>query len=121
VALMMKALSYLGYFPREVRPIPAQIRVFMAEQLGYAEDLSLQFGGGRRSRVRHWIKIREFVGWRAATTRDKRELHIWLRQEGAILGANRRQTDGPCLSASASTTDRIADGGGTATTGRGCP
>ncbi|MGH9454560.1 MAG: Tn3 family transposase, partial [Terriglobia bacterium] len=83
-AVMLKALPYLGYLPKSLQHVPAEVRVFIGSQLGYAQDVSHDYRWDSSTRERHWVKIRSFTGWRSATTRDKQELEGWLRQEGVI-------------------------------------
>lgn len=82
MAILLKVLPHLGYFPRALQQVPAQVRRFIAEQLGHTQDESRRYAWHSRTRERHWVKIRSFTGWRAATRHDKQELEAWLRDEG---------------------------------------
>jgi len=48
----------------------------------HVQDESRHYAWQSRTRERHVAKILSFIRWRTATKRDKRELEVWLRQEG---------------------------------------
>jgi Domain of unknown function (DUF4158) len=49
MALLMKALTYLGYVPDGLDQIPREVRTFVAGQLGLLWDHSAPYPGHRRS------------------------------------------------------------------------
>lgn len=67
IAILLKVLPHLGYFPRSLHQVPVQVRGFIAEQLGHAQDESCRYTWQSRTRERHMATIRSFIGWRAAT------------------------------------------------------
>jgi Domain of unknown function (DUF4158) len=84
VAILLKGLEYLGYFPENLQLVPPSIRSFVGKQLGLLTDLTNQYPWESSTRERHLGQIRETTGWRSMTSQDKQELEQWLRQEGAL-------------------------------------
>jgi hypothetical protein len=83
VAILLKGLGYLGYFP-ESQQVPPSIRSFVGKQLGLLTDLTNQHPWESSTRERHLGQIHENTGWRSMTSQDKQDLEQWLRQEGAL-------------------------------------
>ncbi|HTD14651.1 MAG TPA: DUF4158 domain-containing protein [Chthoniobacterales bacterium] len=84
MALLLKALTHLGYVPREPRCIPGEVRSFIAGQLGFLWDFCEQYPWDSRTQDQHLFLIRMHTGWRFPTAQDKEELEQWLRQEAAF-------------------------------------
>src|SRR5260370_32364379 len=84
MAILLKGLEYLGYFPENLQQVPPSIRSFVGKQLGLLTDLTNQYPWESSTRERHLAQIREVTGWRSMTSQDKQELEQWLRQEGAL-------------------------------------
>ena len=84
MAILLKGLQYLGYFPESLQQVPGSIRSFMGKQLGLLTDFINEYPWETSTRERHLAQIREFTGWRSMTSQDKEELEQWLRQDGAL-------------------------------------
>ena len=84
MAILLKGLEYLGYFPENLQQVPPSIRSFVGKQLGLLTDLTNQYPWESSTRERHLAQIREVTGWRSMTSQDKQELEQWLRQEGSL-------------------------------------
>lgn len=84
MALLLKALVYLGYVPEKLNSIPGEVRSFIAGQLGLLWDFCEQYPRDSRTRKHHIFLIRQHTGWRFPTAQDKEELELWLRQEAAF-------------------------------------
>jgi Domain of unknown function (DUF4158) len=82
MAILLKGLQYLGYFPESLQQVPGSIRSFMGKQLGLLTDFINQYPWETSTRERHLAQIREFTGWRSMTSQDKEEIEQWLRQDG---------------------------------------
>jgi Domain of unknown function (DUF4158) len=91
MALLLKALSYLGYVPEKLDYMPSEVRSFIAGQLGLLWDFCERYPWDSRTRDQHLFLIRQHTGWRFPTAQDKEELEHWLRREAALqaLGADR--------------------------------
>jgi len=83
MALLLKALTYLGYVPDSLDCVPYEIRSFIAGQLGLLWDFSDQYRWDSRTRELHLFAIRRHTGWRFPTAQDKDDLERWLREEAA--------------------------------------
>ncbi len=83
VAVLLKSLLYLGYFPTHLDQVPETIRTFIAHQLGLLWDHTDQYPWEGSTKDYHLSLIRKHTGWRFLTARDKAELEQWLRIEGA--------------------------------------
>ena len=81
MALLLKALGYLGYVPEKLNSIPGEVRSFIAGQLGLLWDFREQYPWDSRRRKQHIFLIRQHTGWPFPTAQDKEELELWLRQE----------------------------------------
>jgi TnpA family transposase len=80
MALLLKALPYLGYVPNGIGQIPPTVRTFVAGQLGLLWDQSEQYAWDGRTRDQHLCLIRQHTGWHPPTAQDKENLEQWLRQ-----------------------------------------
>lgn len=83
MALLLKSLSYLGYVPDNLDRVPAEVRSFVAGQLGLLWDHSEHYSWDSRTREQHLFLIRQHAGWRPSTAQDKEALEEWLRCEVA--------------------------------------
>lgn len=84
VAVLLKSLEYLGYFPSSLDEVPVQVKLFIAKQLRLVDDPSGQYPWETRTRGNHFAMIRNQTGFRFPTAQDKEDLSDWLRQEGAF-------------------------------------
>ena len=84
VAILLKSLQYLGYFPSSLNEAPTQVRLFTAQQLNLPGDLSGQYPWNATTRDNHFAQIRQQTGFKFPTAKDKEDLSDWLRQEGAL-------------------------------------
>ena len=82
-AVLLKSLSYLGYFPDNLDAVPPEIKEFIAKQLDLLWDISVEYPTDERTRRYHLALLRKALGWRFPTAQDKDELERWLRAEGA--------------------------------------
>lgn len=83
MALLLKALTHLGYVPDSLDCVPHEVRSFIAGQLGLLWDFSEQYRWDSRTRELHLFAIRRHTGWRFPTAQDKDDLERWLREEAA--------------------------------------
>jgi hypothetical protein len=91
MALLLKALAYLGYVPEKLDCMPSEVRSFIAGQLGLLWDFCERYPWDSRTRDQYLFLIRQHTGWRFPTAQDKEELEHWLRREAALqaLSADR--------------------------------
>jgi hypothetical protein len=83
VAVLLKAVQYLGYFPYEFQHVPEVVRTFIAHQLQLLWDCTPQYPWKSRSHDNHVALIRQQTGWHFPTRQDKEALETWLRTQGA--------------------------------------
>jgi hypothetical protein len=83
VAVLLKAVQYLGYFPEELSQVPPVVRTFMAPQLQLLWDQTTHYPRHPSTRDRHAALIRQHTGFRFPTGQDKQMLETWLRTHGA--------------------------------------
>src|SRR5215469_833294 len=83
IAILLKSLLYLGYFPETPQEVPESVRLFLGKQLGLLWDQSDGYRGSGGTRDYHLAQIRAFTGWRFATASDKQDLEEKLRREEA--------------------------------------
>jgi len=83
MAVLLKSLPYLGYFPERLSEVPAVIKSFIARQLNLLWDPSGQYPWDARTRRSHFAWIRRHTGFRFPLAQDKEALENWLRQQGA--------------------------------------
>ena len=83
IAILLKSLLYLGYFPETLQEVPESVRLFLSKQLGLLWDHSDDYRRTGSTRDYHLAQIRAFTGWRFATAADKQELEERLRREEA--------------------------------------
>ncbi|MDH5740283.1 MAG: DUF4158 domain-containing protein, partial [Nitrospira sp.] len=80
MALLLKALDYLGYVPDGLETVPSAVRAFIASQLSLLWDCSEHYVWESRTRDQHLSLIRRYTGWRPPDAFDKEDLDHWLRQ-----------------------------------------
>ena len=83
MALLLKALTHLGYVPDSLDGVPPEVRSYIAGQLGLLWDFSEQYRWDSRTRELHLFAIRRHTGRRFPTVQDKDDLERWLREEAA--------------------------------------
>ncbi len=84
VAVLLKTLKYLGYFPASLTEIAEDVKLFIAQQLSLLLDLTQQYSWLSGSRDDHFAMIRKFTGYRFATKEDKQLLENWLESEAIV-------------------------------------
>src|SRR5262245_32875144 len=83
VAVLLKAVQYLGYFPDTLEHVPAAVRFFIAHQLQLLWDHTATYPWHSRSHDTHLALIRQHLDWRFPTAQDKQELARWLQTSAA--------------------------------------
>jgi TnpA family transposase len=83
VAVLLKSLHYLAYFPESPQEVPPDVKTFLARQLHLLWDPSAQYPTDERTQRYHLAWIRQYTGWRAPTADDKAALAAWLRAHNA--------------------------------------
>jgi hypothetical protein len=84
MALLLKALTYLGYVPDSLGPIPADVCAFVAGQLSLLWDHSTPYPEHSRTWNQHLFLTRQHTGWRFPTAQEKADLEAWLRRKAAF-------------------------------------
>jgi hypothetical protein len=83
MAVLLKAVQYLGYFPHDLQQVPEVVRTFIAHQLQLLWDYTPDYPWQSRTHDRHLALIRQYTGLRFPMGQDKQELETWLRTHGA--------------------------------------
>ena len=83
VAVLLKAIQYLGYFPDDFGQVPEAVRTFIAHQLQLLWDHTEDYPWPSRTHDRHLALIRSHMGWRFPAGHDQEALETWLRTQGA--------------------------------------
>jgi TnpA family transposase len=83
VAVLLKAVQYLGYFPSPLSQVPAAVRTFIAHQLQLLWDHTPDYPWQSTTHDRHLLLIRQYTGFRFPTGQDKQALETWLCTHGA--------------------------------------
>lgn len=83
VAVLLKSLLYLGYFPPHLSQVPTKVKSFIARQLNLSENPSEHYLWNSGTRGDNFAQIRKKTGFRFPTVSDKEDLENWLRQTGA--------------------------------------
>lgn len=83
VAVLLKSLDYLGYFPACFDDVPEQVKTFLAHQLNSLWDMTTEYDWLSSAKDRHYSMIRQFGGGRSFNTDDKENLVSWL-EENAV-------------------------------------
>jgi hypothetical protein len=79
VAVLLKALTYLGYVPPSFASVPEIVRIFIARQVDLLWDPTPMYPWESSTRDHHLAQIRHQTGWRFATAQDKTALEQWLQ------------------------------------------
>ena len=66
-AVLLKSLSYLGYFPDNLDGVPPEIKEFIAKQFNLLWDISTDYPTGERTRCYHLALIHKSLRWRFPT------------------------------------------------------
>jgi hypothetical protein len=83
VAVLLKTVQYLGYFPEDLQHVPLAVRTFIAHQLHLLWDHTADYPWQSSTRDRHLALIRQHTGWRFPTAQDKQALEAWLQTHAA--------------------------------------
>lgn len=83
VAVLLKSLNYLGFFPDGFNEVPEQVKTFIARELSSLWDVTDLYDWPSSAKDRHYSQIREFSGWRSAAGGDKEKLSRWLEENAA--------------------------------------
>ncbi len=83
VAVLLKTVQHLGYFPDDLQHIPLAVRTFIAHQLQLLWDHTADYPWHSSTRDRHLALIRQHTDFRFPTSQDKQALETWLRTQGA--------------------------------------
>lgn len=86
VAVLLKAVQYLGYFPTDLRQAPSNVRLFIGHQLQLLWDHTQDYPRHHSTRDVHLALIRQHLSLRFPTGDDKQTLETWLRTTQAIEG-----------------------------------
>ena len=79
VAVLLKTVQHLGYFPDDLRQVPEAVRTFIAHQLQLLWDHTADYPRHPSTRDLHLALIRQHTGFRFPTGQDKHALEMWLR------------------------------------------
>lgn len=83
VAVLLKSLNYLGFFPDGFNEVPEQVKTFIAHELNSLWDVTDLYDWLSSAKDRHYSQIREFSGWCSAAGEDKEKLSRWLEENAA--------------------------------------
>jgi hypothetical protein len=83
VAVILKVVQYLGYFPEEKKEINESIRLFIAKQLGLLWDQMDDYLWQSSTRDYHFAAIRDYTNLKLPNAEDKKNLEIWLYQQAS--------------------------------------
>jgi Domain of unknown function (DUF4158) len=67
VAVLLKTVQYLGYFPDDLQQVPEVVRTFMAHQLELLWDRTADYAWQSTTHDRHLALIRQHTGFRFPT------------------------------------------------------
>jgi len=93
-ALLLKFFQIEGHFPESKKEIPQACAAFIAEQLESPVELFFAFfkyGWDDRTSRHRRAEIRNFCGYREATTNDTKQISDWLVENYISSGANEQQ------------------------------
>jgi hypothetical protein len=82
VAVLLKSVQYLGYFPDDLCQVPPTVRTFIAHQLQLLWDHTTDYPRHHSSQAVH-VSIRQHTGLRFPMAQDKQALETWLRRQAA--------------------------------------
>ena len=80
VAVLLKSVMYLGYFP-EVEDVPPKVLGYIAKQLDVFKNAADKYSWSRSTKSYHLSIIRAETGYRSPTAKDKEDLESWLRED----------------------------------------
>ena len=83
VAVLLKSVQYLGYFPNDLSQVPPSVRTFIAHQLQLLWDHTPDYPRHHSSRDVHLALIRQHTSLRFPVAQDKQALETWLRTQAA--------------------------------------
>jgi TnpA family transposase len=83
IAVLLKALQYLGYFPESLQQVPPGVRTFIGHQLQLLWDNTAGYPRHPSTWHVHLTLIRQHTHFRFPTRQDKQALEAWLRTHGA--------------------------------------
>jgi hypothetical protein len=83
MAVLLKAVPYLGYVPNSLAQGPEAVRTFIAHQIGLLWDRTADYPWHSTTHGRHLAVVRQQTGFRFPTSQDKQALEIWLQTHGA--------------------------------------
>ena len=83
VAVLLKSVQYLGYFPDDLRQVPPTVKTFIAHQLQLLWDHTGDYPRHQSSRDVHVTLTRQYTGVRFPVAQDKQALETWLRTQAA--------------------------------------
>jgi len=76
MALLLKALAYLGYVPEKLDCMPSEVRSFIAGQLGLLWDFCERYPWDSRTRDQHLFLIRQHPAGAFLRLRTKKNSSI---------------------------------------------
>jgi hypothetical protein len=79
VAVLLKAGSYLGYCPDDLRQVPSATKTFLAHQLGLLWDRTADDAWRSGTHDAHLVLMHQHTRYRLPTGQDKHALAPWLR------------------------------------------
>ena len=96
IAVLVKAVQYLGYFPEDLSQVPSVIRTFIAHQLQLLWDHTTAYPRHPSTRDVHVALIRQHTGFRFPLARISRR---WRHGSGltAPLTPRARRSAGMCV------------------------
>ena len=71
VAVLLKTVQHLGYFPDELQQVPHTVRTFLAHQLQLLWDATAEYPWRSSTRDRHVALIRHYAGFRFPTAQGR--------------------------------------------------
>ena len=83
MAVLLKAVPYLGYVPHTRAQVPEAVRTFIAHQIGLLWDRTAEYPWHSTTHDRHLAVVRQQTGFRFPTSQDKQALETWLQTHGA--------------------------------------
>jgi len=97
IAIWLKSLLNLGYFPETLGDVPESVRLFLSKPLGLLWDHSDDYRETAGTRDYHLAQIRAFTGWQFPTAADKQDLAERLRcEEAEVAITSEKLLDAAC-------------------------
>ena len=81
LTLLLKWFQYEGRFPKRKQDVPIVVLTFLAKQLDVSLDSWQSYHWESRTGTRHRVTIRQYLGYREATSEDSIKLSAWLVEE----------------------------------------